>query len=64
MIRRNNVGRRPELFRRIIPQIPEMNIGKIQLSLPLCIKIKSHPFFRECLPHMITFSFVRQKSAH
>ena len=63
MVRRGDVGRRPESPRRTIGQIAEVHIGEIELGLPFGVEAQPDTFLGEGLADMITFSFVRQKAA-
>ena len=63
MVRRGDVGRRPESPLRTIGEITEVDVGEIQSGLAFGIEVESHAFVRERLTHMITFPFVRQEPA-
>ena len=63
MVRRGDVGRRPESPLRTMGEIPEMDVGEIEACLPLIIELQTHPLMRERLTHVVGFAFVRQKAA-
>jgi len=63
MVRRGDVGRRPESPRRTIGEIPEVDVGEIEFGVASGIVVQSHAFVREGLPDMIAFSCLRQEAA-
>jgi len=63
MVRRGDVGRRPESPLRTKGEISQMNIGEIQLGLPGGVKLQPHLFVREGLAHMIRFPLMGQETA-
>ena len=63
MVRRGDVGRRPESPRRTRGEIPEVDVGEIEFCLASGVEVQAHAFVREGLPNMIAFSFVRQEAA-
>src|SRR5580704_3195286 len=62
MVRRGDVGRRPESPLRTIGEITEVDVGEMQLGLAFGIEVKPHAFVREGLSNMIAFAFVRQET--
>ena len=62
MVRRGDVGRRPESPRKTTGEITEMDVGEMQLSLACGIEMEAHAFVCERLADMIAFSFVHQEA--
>ena len=63
MVRRGDVGRRPESPLRTMSEIPEVDVGEMELGLAFGVETQPHAFVCERLTHMIAFSFVRQEAA-
>ena len=63
MIRRSDVGRRPESLLRIIHEIAQVDVGEIQPGLSLAIEAQAHSLIRKRLSHVISFAFMGQESA-
>ena len=63
MVRRGDVGRRPESPLRTMHEISEMDVGKIQPGLPSVIEAQAHALVRERLADVIGFAFMRQEAA-
>ena len=63
MIRRDNGGLGPELFRRIIKEIAEVSVGEVHLGAAGGIDAQSHPAVGEDFSEMIVVAFVVEMSA-
>ena len=63
VIRRDDVGRRPESFRRIIDEITKMNIGEMNLGAAGRIKGESHATPSQCFANIVVAPFVPEMTS-
>jgi hypothetical protein len=53
MVRRGDVGRRPESPRRTSGEIPEVDVGEIEFGLACGVEVQAHALFRKRLGQVL-----------